>query len=197
MEETPVLETTSYEIMVMLLPDLGDGGSEKELNEVRELITSGGGKIIQEDIWGVRELAYRIKKQDRGFYAVINFEMDPSKVKAFDKPLNINQAVLRYMVTKTPKHYEFRTMEQYEAESAANAAEEAAKKEEKEKSKSRPAKKPEAKPKKVEKKPEVAKEEPKVEPKEEKKAPAKVSKAKEEEADEKLKSIIDDPDISL
>ncbi len=203
MEENSKSEQTSYEIMVMLLPDLGEKQTESALDEVRELITSNGGKITHEDIWGVRDLAFKIRKQDQGFYAVFNFTMDAGNVREISAPLNINQEVMRYLITKTPAHYEFKTLEDYtkEAEEAKKAAE-AAKKEEEEK-KAKPVKKV-SKPKeeeKVEKKVEE-KVEKKAEEKEEVKEskPTKKSednKSKLDEVDEKLKSIIDDPDITL
>lgn len=187
----------NYEIMFILAPDLGEAGTKSELDEVRTLITSNKGKITHEDIWGLRDLAYRIKKHDQGFYAVFNFQMEGVAVKALDKPLNINQKVLRFLVVTTPKNYEFKTLEALEAEKlpavdeieeakrvakAARAAESARRNERPERTE-RP--KPEVKVEKaVEEKP------PKKEEKE-------VKKPKLEDLDEKLKNIINDPDISL
>ena len=51
-----------YEIMVLLLPDLGEKATEDALNEVRNLLKEHDGEIYHEDIWGVRDLAYTIKK---------------------------------------------------------------------------------------------------------------------------------------
>lgn len=212
------LETTKYEIMLILLPDLGEEKTKTELDEVRSIISENGGEIFHEDLWGVREFAYKIKKLDEGYYAVFNFSIEPGKLKKLDKPLVLNQSVLRYMIIKTPGSHEIITLEEYEEKAAKEKAEEDKKKEEKEKGKSapRPKPKPKAKPK-VEKKiepkeepkeeeepekeapkeepkeEEPEKEEPKEEPKEEEKKPV----AKLDDVDERLRSIIDDPDISL
>jgi len=211
-------ETSSakYEIMVLLVPDLGEKGTEDSLNEVRDLIKENGGEIYHEDIWGVRDLAYVIRKQERGYYAVFNFEMDPLKLHELNQPLTLQNEVLRYLVTKTAHNYELKSLEEYEEEAKKEEDELEKKKQEKEAAKDAPRKvvKKEVKkeaPKKEEPKKEVKKEAPKKEekaeeveetveeeaPKEVTKEDAKEAAKKLDEVDEKLKSIIDDPDISL
>ncbi len=121
------LENSKYEIMVILLPDLGEEGTKKEMDVIRSLITENGGEIFNEDIWGVRDLSYKIKKQEEGFYLVFNFSMSSLKVKNLEDPLNLNQKVLRYLILSLPKAYEIKTLASYEAE-AEQAKEEEAKK---------------------------------------------------------------------
>jgi len=176
-EESSEPTKTSYEIMFILRADLSDKDTETELQEVRDLITSNGGNVNQEDLWGLQDLAYRIKKQDRGYYGVFTFELDSSKIKEFESPMNINQNVIRYLVTKTPSGYKLRTLAEYR-EAAEKEAHRVA--EEKAKKARKPAKK-------AEKPAEKKKQEPKKEE----------SKEKLEEVDKKLKSIIDDPDITI
>lgn len=203
-----------YEIMLIILPNLGEDGTKKALDEVKHLITSHGGKISHEDIWGVQDFAYRIKKHDSGYYVVLNMNFPPDQVSELERALNINQQVLRYLITITPANYQLKTFVEYQAEiKTAKEEEERQNKEAKAKKEaSMPAPRPRVIekreiPKKevvVEKK--VVKEEvEKVEKVEEvvEKAPEKKvvketsSKSKLEEVDEKLKNIINDPDISL
>lgn len=214
-----------YEIMLILQPDLCEEKTNGVLKEMKELITEAGGKVTHEDLWGLREMAYTIKKQKQGFYIVLNFTADPIKVKDFEKQLNIHQGVLRYLIQKTPKNYEIKTLAEYEEiakEEALKAQEEAKEKaekgdnrggrnganrrferpeppkksEEKLVKKEKPAKEEEKEEKKPVKK--VKKEEP-IEETEEKteKPKAKKQAATLEDVDAKLKSIIDDPDITL
>ena len=90
MENSETTNTTKYEIMVILRPDVGEEGSKKELDEIRSIISENGGEIFHEDIWGLKEFAYRMKGHEEGFYAVFNFSLPPEKVKKLDKPLFIN-----------------------------------------------------------------------------------------------------------
>jgi ribosomal protein S6 len=239
MEEQEVSTVSKYEIMVILFPDLGEEKTNKELDKIKALITENGGEIFHEDIWGARDFAYRIKKEEQGFYAVFNFSLDPDKLKKLEDPLNLNQKVIRYLVIKTPANYEIKTFEEYEKDEASSAAEAERAKSQSSKKKEQPPKptkdesiplkeKPEEKPKKEEpKEEEPEKEAPKEEkPKEEKpkEEKPKEEKPKEEkpktptekpekaaekpkkepkttvdldDIDEKLKSIINDPDITL
>ncbi|MFH1218778.1 MAG: 30S ribosomal protein S6 [Candidatus Peregrinibacteria bacterium] len=213
-----------YEIMMILPPNLGEDRTKKELKEVQKLITSEGGEISKEDVWGVKDFSFKIKKEEKGFYVVLNFTLEPDKLKEIEHLLTLNQNILRFMVTKTPKNYEFKTLKQLEEESEALKKEEQAIAKEKAPMKDKPKvkeapkkekPKPEAPKKKEEPKPEEPKpeepkpEEPKPEePKPEKpkpeepkpEEPKKEDPIKEmdlDEVDEKLRAIIDDPDISL
>lgn len=198
MEKTHSENVFAYELMLVLLPNLGDEATEKELDEIRKLITSGDGEIYHEDVWGNQELAYTIRKQDNGFYVVLNFRTQPANLKEIERSLNINGVVLRFLITKTPASYHIVTHKEYREVAEQEAKEKALAKQAKEE-KSRPAQKPER----VERKPYVKKEEKPVEKVEKKveEAPAKpekvVKKPNLEEADKRLKSIIDDPDITL
>lgn len=219
-------ETVRYELMLILSPALGEEGSNKELDDFRKSIASHSGSIFAEDIHGLRDLAYTIKKQNKGFYAVFLLDLPPSRVDEIQHDLNIHQAVLRHLLLKVPANYALVTLSEYD-EVAAKDAEER-KKAKKAKSrqpevkpvrretpKPKPAPRSEARPEdrevapkkevKEESKPEP-KEESKPEPKEESKPepkpepkaePKKPSKAELDEVDEKLRSIINDPDITL
>jgi small subunit ribosomal protein S6 len=203
-----------YELMLILQPDLGEEKTATVLKEVKELILEGEGKISHEDLWGIRDLAYTIKRQRQGFYVVLNFTANPKSVKEMEKQLNLNQAILRYLVQKTPKHHEVKTLAEYEEIAKAEelkAKEEAKAKTEKqergdvrgrkfvkpEKTKveaAKPAKKEE---KKIEKPVKKVKKEEEIEEKVEEKPAKKKQAATLEDVDAKLKSIIDDPDITL
>ena len=93
-EKTQTQTGSKYELMLIIPPDLGEEGSKKELDEVRKLISSNGGEIYHEDLWGTRDLAQRIKNHDQGYYAVFNLTLDPTKVSEIEGVLNISQPVL-------------------------------------------------------------------------------------------------------
>jgi small subunit ribosomal protein S6 len=197
-EETVSVETTKYEMMMILVPDLGEDGTKTELDEIRSLITSHGGNIFHEDIWGNRELAYVIKKQEQGYYVVWNLDLPGGEIRELEKTLNINKSLLRYMLIKISQDYQFKSVDVYQEE---YDAEQKRLEEEKEleKEKSAPKKKAVKEVKKEVKKP-VEKKKAPVKEKEEAKEEAPKEEAKKdklEDVDAKLKSIISDPDISL
>jgi small subunit ribosomal protein S6 len=201
-----------YEMMLILSSEMGETERNKEIEDIKKMLAKNAATIANEDVWGVRDLAYRIKKEDQGFYIVWILELSTGEtLKEINKLLTLNQMVIRHMITTCPKNYEFRTSAEYE-KAAEKAALEVAKEEKEKGADRRPAKVVEKKEetkkvvkkeKVVEKKEEAVKETvEKVEVVEEKPAAKTEKEEKEEkvkldEVDEKLKSLIDDPDISL
>ncbi len=179
------------------MPNLGKEKTSHELSEIKKMITSLEGKILSEDDWGQRELAYAIRKQTQAYYVVMSFELEPVKSKELEKTLNIYPSLLRYLITKCPKGYEMVSLSTYEAEQEAVLKEKREKDAEKADKSGRPARKPVTKPAEKPTKPKkvVVVEEPVEEPKP--KAEPKSEKVSLEEMDKKLRSIIEDPDITL
>src|SRR3989344_3839590 len=71
----------AYELMVIYKSELKDAGAKKDLATLTKQITSLKGKVTKEDYWGVKDMAYIMEKQMQGYYAVVNFEIDPTQVK--------------------------------------------------------------------------------------------------------------------
>ena len=72
---------------------------------VKKFISEDGspreaGKVEKEDLWGVRDLAYPIKRQTKGFYAHFEIEADPKGAKGLDKILKLEEDVLRYLLIR-------------------------------------------------------------------------------------------------
>ena len=59
-----------------------------------------GGTIDNVDVWGRRRLAYEIKKNAEGIYAVISLQAEPATVKEFDRQLSLNESILRTKVIR-------------------------------------------------------------------------------------------------
>lgn len=184
-----------YELMVLLSPDIGGDKTKKRLEEVRKLIASQKGEVVFEDDWGMRDLAYNIKKHDRGYYFVANFTMDPSEgdLEEIDKTFRLENDILRHMIVKVPNDIEAKTLSQYEKEAAEEQAEWEAKKEKEQTKKAvrNVTKKREEKAKKEEAPKKAA------EPKAAKKKEAEEKETSLEDVDAKLKSIIDNPDLNF
>mgnify|MGYP001582840828 CR=1 FL=1 len=58
------------------------------------------GKVVKEDLWGERDLAYPLKKQNKGFYAHFELEANPKNAKGLDKILKLEEDVLRYLLVR-------------------------------------------------------------------------------------------------
>jgi len=63
-----------YETTFILSPQADDAAFDRQIKSVSELITSNEGKVLEEDRWGIRRLAYPIKKFTQGYYTRMVFE---------------------------------------------------------------------------------------------------------------------------
>ena len=61
-----------------------------------------GADVIKVDNWGKRRLAYDIRKQREGTYAILEVSAEPSMVKEFERQVRLNENVLRFVSTRVP-----------------------------------------------------------------------------------------------
>lgn len=89
-----------YETLVVLHPDLGEAGTKELVQKIRALLESGKAEIKKVDEWGMRELAYLIRKQRRGYYVLTEYSGDPQAVMELERQLKLNDRVLRFMTVR-------------------------------------------------------------------------------------------------
>ncbi|MDR3242431.1 MAG: 30S ribosomal protein S6 [Clostridiales Family XIII bacterium] len=87
-----------YEVMVVFTPEPEAEKNAAAVEAVSGIITGGGGTIIKTDAWGMRKLAYPIKKKNEGYYAVIEFDAAAELPKELDRRLRISDSVLRHLI---------------------------------------------------------------------------------------------------
>lgn len=86
-----------YETLVVLHPDLGEAGTKEMLQRVRSILESSKAAVKKVDEWGMRELAYLIRKQRRGFYALFEYSGDPQALAELERQLKLSDQVLRFI----------------------------------------------------------------------------------------------------
>ncbi len=90
----------AYEVMVILDPSLDERTIEPSLDKYLNVIRKDGGSIDKLDVWGRRRLAYEVKKNAEGIYAVVTLQAEPATVKEFDRQLTLNESILRTKVLR-------------------------------------------------------------------------------------------------
>lgn len=73
---------------------------DKELPNIKQLITTLKGKVLEENKIGDKRLAYPIKKNSTAKMYEWTMELEPSKLEEFKKKLNFNEKLLRYLLLK-------------------------------------------------------------------------------------------------
>ena len=90
----------TYEVMVILDPSLEERTVEPSLDKYLNVVRKDGGSVESVDVWGRRRLAYEIKKQAEGIYAVVSLTAEPATVKELDRQLTLNESILRTKVIR-------------------------------------------------------------------------------------------------
>ena len=87
-----------YETVYILRPTLSDEETEKAIEKVNASIEKFGGKVINVDKWGKKQLAYPIDDYDRGYYVLTNvFTMERDFVKNLENFFRLNEDVIRFL----------------------------------------------------------------------------------------------------
>jgi small subunit ribosomal protein S6 len=98
--ETEVEQLQDYELVLVVSSEAGEEALETALKNVSQFITGKGGVISEEERWGKRKLAYPIKRNLEGNYALTRCKMKPTWTKELDASLNISEHVLRHLLLK-------------------------------------------------------------------------------------------------
>jgi len=88
-----------YEIMYILRADLDEAARKAEMDKLAELLTKNGGEVkATDEKFGLRELAYPIKDETKGYYVVLKVNADDQALYQFNRKVRHNANVLRHIV---------------------------------------------------------------------------------------------------
>jgi small subunit ribosomal protein S6 len=90
----------TYEIMLMLDPELADERQQEIVTRVRELVERGGGAWQDHESWGRRKLAYEIAKKGEAHYDLLHFESNAETLAEITRVLKITDGVMRHMAVR-------------------------------------------------------------------------------------------------
>ena len=91
---------TTYEILLMLDPELAEARQDDLIARVRELTERSGGTWRSHDAWGRRRLAYPILKKQEGVYHLLVFDASGETLDEITRVLKIDDSVMRHLATK-------------------------------------------------------------------------------------------------
>ena len=90
----------NYEIMYILKSDIDDAGRKSVNDELAKILTDNGGKVnATDESMGLRDLAYPIKDEKKGYYVVIKVTMGNEAINEFNRRVRIHPSVLRFLIT--------------------------------------------------------------------------------------------------
>src|SRR3981081_3772104 len=89
-----------YETVFIARQDISGAQVEALADGVTQLIGEQGGEIKKREYWGLRNLAYRMKKNRKGHYVLFNIEAPPAAIFELERTMRINEDVLRYLTLR-------------------------------------------------------------------------------------------------
>ena len=93
-----------YETVFILTPVLSDVQMKEAVEKIAKVVTDNGGKIVNEECWGLRKLAYPIQKKSTGFYALVEFEAEAPVVKTLETAYRRDERVIRFLTFRLDKY---------------------------------------------------------------------------------------------
>ena len=92
--------TRDYELVAILSPEATEEEVSATIERVGGLVSESGGNDAEHEVWGLRRLAYPIKKFDEGNYVLMRFTLNPDALLEFNRSLEASEDILRSLVTK-------------------------------------------------------------------------------------------------
>lgn len=91
-----------YETIYIARQDMAAEDVDKLTQKLEDIITEQGAKTLSKEYWGLRKLAYKINKSDRGHYILLNIDAQNDAIKELDRKMSLNEDIVRHMIiTKT------------------------------------------------------------------------------------------------
>lgn len=92
-----------YEVVFILTPVLSDEQTKEAVEKFKKILTDGGAELMNEEMWGLKKLAYPIEKKSTGYYVMIEFKAEPTLISKLEVNYRRDERVLRYLTVKNDK----------------------------------------------------------------------------------------------
>ncbi len=95
-----------YEHVFLARQDLAQAQVDTLAETATNIIETNGGKVVKTETWGLRSLAYRIAKNRKAHYVMIEFDAPTNVVAELERQTQINEDIIRYMSIRVDAHEE-------------------------------------------------------------------------------------------
>jgi small subunit ribosomal protein S6 len=109
-----------YETMIVLRTDLQEAGVKEQAERVRKLLETQGAIVGAIHEWGLRELAYAIQKERRGYYVLVEYTGPATAVAELERTLKLSDFVLRFVSIRQDQDTPPATPPQRDTEASAD-----------------------------------------------------------------------------
>ncbi len=89
-----------YENVFVVRQDVASSQVESLVEQFENLVKENGGTVAKKEFWGLRGLAYRIRKNRKAHYVLLNLDCPPAAVQELERNMRISEDVLRYLTVR-------------------------------------------------------------------------------------------------
>ncbi|MFL5754606.1 MAG: 30S ribosomal protein S6 [Bacteroidia bacterium] len=93
-----------YETVFILTPVLSEDQAKETAKKFKKVLTDAGAKVLHEENWGLKKLAYPIQKKSTGFYHLMEFSNDGPAVTELEIAFKRDERVMRFLTIALDKH---------------------------------------------------------------------------------------------
>jgi len=93
-----------YEHVFLARQDLAQAQVDALAENATKIVEEGNGKVVKTETWGLRGLAYRIAKNRKAHYVMLEIDAPTGVVAELERQIAINEDVIRYMTIKVDEH---------------------------------------------------------------------------------------------
>ena len=92
-----------YESVFIARQDISSANVEELANQLQQIVQDNGGQVAKTEHWGLKNLAYRIKKNRKGHYVMFNLDAPAAAVHEFERTMRFNEDIIRYLTVRVDK----------------------------------------------------------------------------------------------
>lgn len=93
-----------YETVFIVTPVLSAEQAKETVDRFKNMILDAGAKIINEEHWGLKKLAYPIQKKSTGFYQLFQYEVEGEFIAKLELAFKRDERIMRFLTVKLDKH---------------------------------------------------------------------------------------------
>ena len=93
-----------YEHVFLARQDLAQAQVDALAENATKILTDNGGKVVKTETWGLRSLSYRIAKNRKAHYVMLDVDAPAEAIAELERQTNINEDVIRFMTIRVDEH---------------------------------------------------------------------------------------------
>ena len=93
-----------YEAAFVLTPVLSEPQMKEAVDKFENFLTQKGGTVLNREEWGMKKLAYPIQGKTTGFYALLQFDVEPAVIALLETEFRRDERIIRFLTTRLDKY---------------------------------------------------------------------------------------------